>query len=439
MTQTLSRDRWEQIRAAFEEIVELDAAGRGERLTTIGVKDPELRSTVEALLQADAEANAWLAPVEAPLGFVPPASEDASALPNVDDSPIPSASRTRRRWLLFAASVVALAVGGLAVVRQFRQPTPNPEANWSASAPQPVIAPPQPVIADDSYNLVGVNLRGEERPLVAPASNSGSQGPSVLDTAYFAWPKVSPDGKRVALEVQTGDQQWDIWVSDLSSRSARRLTRDFTGFKPLGWSSDSRNLVYLAVDKGERGWANHVVSQPWDGSAPPRYLLRTNPQTDPTILNVALGPLDGDWIIRAVERGNDLWIGPVRDPGALRPFALTDALEADLKLSRDGRLLAYASDETGQFEIYVVPLSDPSRRVQVSRGGGAQPVWSPDGRRLFYRGPHRMMRATVRGGARPTVERVEALFADIYERHDVTNYDVMPSGEELVMVRKRSG
>ena len=71
----------------------------------------------------------------------------------------------------------------------------------------------------------------------------------------------------------------------------------------------------------------------------------------------------------------------------------------------------------------------------MSDGGGAQPVWSPDGRQLFYRSPDRMMRATVRRAGRLTVERVEPLFADIYERHDVTNYDVFPSGEELVMIR----
>jgi serine/threonine-protein kinase len=107
-------------------------------------------------------------------------------------------------------------------------------------------------------------------------------------------------------------------------------------------------------------------------------------------------------------------------------------------MSRDGRLLAYASNESGQYEIYALQLSDPSRRVQVSHGGGTQPVWSPDGRHLFYRSPDRMMRATLWQAERLTVERVEPLFADVYERHDVTNYDVLPGGEELVMIRARS-
>jgi hypothetical protein len=432
---TLSPDRWQQIRTAFEEIVDLDTARRNRRLKTIGANDPALRLTLEALLQADAQANDWLAPVESPLGFVPPAPEDVSALPNADYEPSAPISLTRRRWLMIAVGGVALGVGGVAAVREIDQRTTNTSADWRAPAPQPVIAAPQPVIAANNYSLVGVNLRGEERPLVDIASeNAGSWGPSALDTGYFAWPKISPDGKRIAVEVRTGDQRWDIWVYDMASRGLTRLTHDFTGVKPFGWSPDSRNLIYLAVDDGEIGWTNRVVSQQWDGRAPPRQLLRT----DSPILNVALGPLDGNAVIRGIGGNDDLWIGPVRDPGALRPFVVTRALEVDLQMSRDGRLLAYASNESGQFEIYVLRLSDPSRRVQVSQGGGTQPVWSPDGRQLFYRTPDRMMRATVRRAGRLTVERVEPLFADIYERHDVTNYDVLPSGEELVMIRARS-
>ena len=418
----LSPERWEQVRTAFEEIVDLDPPRRTRRLKTIGEKDPTLRLTLEALLQADARANDWLAPVESPLGFVPPPTE-GSVRPNVDGLP----SLTRRRWLVIAAGGVALGVGGIALVNDIAQRAAKANAGWRAP-------PPQPVTAGSSYSLVGVNLRGEERSFGDVAKTAGSRRASVLDTAYFAWPRVSPDGQRIAVEVATDNGRWDIWVYDLPSRSLTRLTRNFTGAKPFGWSSDSRNLVYLAVDDQEIGWTNRIVSKQWDGGGPPRQLLRT----EFPILNVALGPLDGEAIIRGLGGNDDLWIGPLRDRGALRPFFVTNALELDLRLSRDGQLLAYASNETGQFEIYVLALSDPSIRVQVSRGGGTQPVWSPDGRRLFYRSPDRMMRATVKRGEPLTVEQVEPLFADIYERHDVTNYDVLPSGNELVMIRARS-
>ncbi len=427
MTPTLSHHRWEQIRAAFEEIVELDTVHRDRRLAAIGAKDPELRSTLEALLQADAEANEWLAPVESPLGFVPPASEESSAPPNAEDVPGAPVSQTRRRWLLLAVSIGALGVGGMAVERQFNQRAADAEADWSASAPEPVIAA-------HSYSLVAVNLRGEERELVNLALwNRGARGPTVLDTGYFAWPKISPDGKRIAVEVPTGDGTWDIWVYDVPSRSLTRLTRGFTGIKPFGWSSDSRNLIYLAVDDGNIGGTHRVVSQQWDGRTPARQLL----QASFPILNVAIGPLDGSAVIRPTGE-HDLWIASLRSSSTVRPLAGIRASAVDLAMSRDGRLLTYVSDETGRNEVYVLPLTDPARRVQVSRGGGTQPVLSPDGRHLFYRSPDRMMRATLRRAEYLTVERVEPLFADVYERHDVTNYDVLPSGEELVMIRARS-
>jgi len=426
VTRTLSPDRWEQIRTAFEEIVDLDRARRDRRLKTIGAKDPTLRLTLEALLQADAEANAWLAPVESPLGFVPPTAEEVSAPPNADDAPLWPVSITRRRWLMIAAGVAALGAGGIAVVSEITQRAANADADW-----RPPASPP--VLAASNFSLVGVNLRGEERSLVDIAQSAGSWGPNVLDTADFAWPKISPDGKRIAVEVRTGDGRWDIWIYDLATRSLTRLTHDFTGVRPFGWSSDSRNLIYLRVDNGDINGARQVVSQPWDGSAAPRQLLRT----DFSILNVALGPLDGDAVIR--ELGNDdLWIASLRSPGPARPLVATSASEVDPRMSRDGRLLAYASNESGQHEVYALPLGDPSKRVQVSHGGGTQPVWSPDGRHLFYRSADRMMRATVRQAGGLTVERVEPLFSDVYERHDVTNYDVFPGGEELVMIRVRS-
>jgi hypothetical protein len=422
---SISPDRWEQIRTTFEEIVDLEPAKRERQLASIGAKDPELRSTLEALLQADARANAVLEPIESPLGFVPPTADELALTPN-GDVVLPDGAVTRRRWLVAAVSVVVLGAGGFLTARELTQRAANAEADW-----QPPAAALAPATASN-LSLVAVNLRGEERPLaIAPSENAGSWAPTLLDTAYYAWPKISPDGKRIALEVRTGDQQWDVWIYDLTTRKATRLTYNFTGVRPFGWSRDSRFLIYLGIDEANITGPHRVVAQRWDGSTPPRDLLRTSFP----IHDITFGPLDGYAVIR--EMGNDnLWIASLRTWSETRPLVATSASEMHPRLSPDGQLLAYASDASGDLEVYVQPMTNPSQRVQVSLGGGSQPVWSPDGRFLFYRGDNRLMRAAVRQSGRVTIERVDTLFADIYERHNnVTNYDVLPGGNELVMIR----
>jgi hypothetical protein len=111
-------------------------------------------------------------------------------------------------------------------------------------------------------------------------------------------------------------------------------------------------------------------------------------------------------------------------------------------LSPDGRWLAYVSDESNSNEVYVRPFPGPGSKVLVSQGGGTEPIWSRDGRELFYRG-------WVTGGLRLIAARVEtrdefrvlsraALFEDAdYEGATPhANYDVMPDGQSFIMVRQ---
>ncbi len=122
---------------------------------------------------------------------------------------------------------------------------------------------------------------------------------------------------------------------------------------------------------------------------------------------------------------------------------MTPFQERSPQFSPDGRWLAYLSDETGQDEVYVVPYPGPGRKVVISTSGGREPVWSRDGRELFYRTPDELMvvafeTATGQAGV-PTV-----LFADGYARDASpgavsANYDVTPDGERFIMVGDADG
>lgn len=108
-------------------------------------------------------------------------------------------------------------------------------------------------------------------------------------------------------------------------------------------------------------------------------------------------------------------------------------------LSPDGRWLAYASNASGRYEVYVRPFPGPGAPMQVSEDGGTEPMWAPDGHRLFYRAGHRLLAATLAftTGAAPggAVAARQSLFADTFDGEmPHSNYDVTRDGAHFVMV-----
>lgn len=109
-------------------------------------------------------------------------------------------------------------------------------------------------------------------------------------------------------------------------------------------------------------------------------------------------------------------------------------------MSPDGKLIAYVTNRTGQNEVYVRRVPSGADEVRVSVNGGNEPVWSPDGRELFYRtGPQTreyMMMARLGDGARLEVTRRDTLFRDVWGGStNRANYDVFPDGSAFVMMR----
>jgi Tol biopolymer transport system component len=106
------------------------------------------------------------------------------------------------------------------------------------------------------------------------------------------------------------------------------------------------------------------------------------------------------------------------------------------RVSPDGRLLAYTSNETGREEVYLRALLGRSARVLVSTGGGGAPLWSPDGRHLYYRTGAAVMAANVAASPAPAITRRDTLFTGRYTTSPWhQNYDVMPDGKGFVMLR----
>ncbi len=260
----------------------------------------------------------------------------------------------------------------------------------------------------------------------------------------FGWPRVSPDGKRVALEIgEVATRRYDVWVYDIAQRTLSRVTGNSSGSRPGGWMPDGNRIVFAAADSaGAAIGARLTMIQaiPWDNSGPLDTLARV---TERLPWAATTGPANSWLIVRTTDRslsntGGDFLLAPIDTPAALRPFVVSPANEQAPRLSPDGRFVAYASDETGISEVYVRPVPGPGGRLLVSNGGGNTPIWAPNGRELFYRTGARVVAATLSLGAELSVVKRDSLFADPYYNDLSPQFDVFPDGS-FILIREAPG
>ena len=190
-------------------------------------------------------------------------------------------------------------------------------------------------------------------------------------------PRISPNGEAVLFQApdpQTGNR--DVWHTELARGITTSLTTHIANDWYPVWSPDGSQILFSS-DREPGGLYLKTSFDP--GADETRILERGAPQD---------WSRDGRWI--SVDRGQDqdLWMAPAS--GAQDAFAFLDtpAWEANGRFSPDGKWLAYASNETDQWEVHVRPFDGRSAgtegRIQISNAGGGFPVWGPDGRELFY-------------------------------------------------------
>ena len=131
----------------------------------------------------------------------------------------------------------------------------------------------------------------------------------------------------------------------------------------------------------------------------------------------------------------DIWMLEHEGDRAPSPFLATPFYEQTPMFSPDGRFLAYSSTESGRTEVYVQPYPGPGGVFPISTEGGQEPVWSADGRELFYRNGNRMMAVAVSTEPDFTAGKPRILFEGPYETVTGGNYDVSPDGRRFVMIQ----
>jgi len=236
-----------------------------------------------------------------------------------------------------------------------------------------------PLVADysvsESGTLVYASGRKPEKRLVF-ADRQGQVSPLALAAGDYSAPVLSPDGGRVALGMVRGASQ-DIWIADLVRGSTSRLTTDGDAVSAL-WSPDGNEVVYTSSEPGQY---NLFRKRVYDSAAPMRLTESAHAQ-----IATSWSPDGRRLLFNDVDPMTriDVWQLSLDDARKLSPILKTAAREQSATFSSDGKWIAYQSDESGRFEVYVQSYPDPAERRQVSTDGGIQPWWSRDGRELVY-------------------------------------------------------
>jgi Tol biopolymer transport system component len=245
-------------------------------------------------------------------------------------------------------------------------------------------------------------------------------------------PRFSPDGDRVAYGAYVpGRDGSELWVADLRSGGAARLTADGRDGNDPQWSSDGARIAYSAAAKDGKDVFVRALED-GDAGDPPALAARDGDQFPTDWLP------DGHAMLLTEQAGGglDVLVQPA-DGGPARPYAATEARESAARASPDGRWVAYTSDEAGQNDVYVDAYPTPGRRTRVSAGGGEHPVWGRDGRTLYYWRDGQLMAARLEpggGGRPPQVTAREPLFRAAYAGGVIAMYDVSPDEQRVVLV-----
>jgi serine/threonine-protein kinase len=257
----------------------------------------------------------------------------------------------------------------------------------------------------------------------------GRSKPVTEEENEYLYPRASPDGKQLAVSLQT-DEGRSVWLYDLEGGRSRRLTFEGMHFVSL-WTRDGQRLTFHSDHAGGQG----IFWREVRGSSLAEELSINEYVAWPS----SWSPDDA---VLAYTEGNpvtngDIWL-LLREGGDPIPFAQTAYDERHAAFSPDGRFIAYVSDESGQAEVYVQPYPGSAGKEVASTNGGIEPVWSADGQELFYRLGNELLVVDVELESELALGPPRVLFQGSFSptRVGPPNYDVSPDGTRFIMVEE---
>jgi serine/threonine protein kinase len=263
--------------------------------------------------------------------------------------------------------------------------------------------------------LTWVDQQGISKPLAAPAQAYGPVS-------------ISPDGQRLAVAVAGSTS--DLWVYDLTRGTFNRLTVEGSNYRPL-WTPDGKRIVYYRVNGPNQF---QMVSQVADGSDLAEVLI-----TSRYLLNPSSWSPDGKLLAiqeNSADTGFDVLMLPLEGDRQPIPWLKTKFNEWGPVFSGDGKWIAYVSDESGTYEVYMRPYPGPGGKRQISTNGGEEVLWSRDGHTLFYRNALTWMSVAVQTQPEFRADPPKVMFEGPYLNVPGLSYDVAPDGKHFLMIEE---
>jgi len=263
--------------------------------------------------------------------------------------------------------------------------------------------------------LVWVARDGTEKALAAPPH-------------AYRGPRISPDGRRVAVSIE--DQETQIWLYDLARESLTRMTFDGNSNINAIWTPDGKKLTFASNKEGPV----NIFWERADGSGGLERLTNGEYLHSPMSWS-SDGQLLAYSEINATT-GYDIWVMRASDHSS-QLFLRTPFNEGAPRFSPDGKWLAYVSNESGRYEIYLRPFPGPGGKWQISTEGGTEPVWNRNGRELFYRNGDKMIAVDIVAQPNFVAGKPRLLFEGKHELSPGTfaYYDVSPDGQHFLMLK----
>jgi serine/threonine-protein kinase len=290
------------------------------------------------------------------------------------------------------------------------------------------------VAADGTLVYVGGQAGSGAAPTLVWIDRQGRETPISAPPHPYAYPRLSPDGTRVAITVQGRiDRATNVWLWDLAHGTLTPVTSDPALNTSPVWR-DRRRVVFASNRTGPF----NLFSQAADNTGTVDHLFDSPNVQFPTDVSP-----DGRVIVTELSQktGQDVRALPLDGTGNAQALIHTTADERNGVVSPDGRWLAYEANDSGRFEIYVNPFQDVnSGRWPVSTSGGTQPLWARSGQELFYVAPDgTLMRVAVTAGpswtASTPTKVLEGLRVLANGGNFPRNYDITADGQRFLMLK----